>query len=174
MKSILIYVICFLFPPALFAHGPTPQKAKESITINASVDKVWSLARQFDGIAAWHPDLIKSEGDGKNQSGGVRRLTFRNAETLSEELDYYNEAEHEYSYRLKTENTKAFPLSSYSIELKVAPAENASHSLVTWKGRYYRGDTANNPPDQLNDAAAVTAMTQFIKNGLLGLKAKFE
>lgn len=156
------------------AHGPTPQKTKESITLNAPVAKVWAVIKGFGAIADWHPDLKKSEGDGNNQSGGKRTLTFQNGETLVEELDYYNDAEHEYSYRLKTENTKAFPTSSHTVEIKVVHGDAADTSVVTLKSRFYRGDTGNTPPDNLNDEAAVKAMTQFFKNGLNGLKSKVE
>jgi mxaD protein len=165
-------MFCLTLPA--FAHGPTPQKAKESITINAPIAKVWAAVKQFDDIANWHPDLKKSEGDGNNQSGGIRTLTFKNDASLVEELDYYNEQEHEYSYRLKTENTAALPTSSHSVELKVVHGDAADTSLVTIKSRFYRGDTGNTPPANLNDEAAVTAMTQFFKNSLSGLKSKLE
>ena len=152
----------------------TAQKAIESITIHAPVAKVWLFLKDFDGIANWHPDLKSSEGDGKNEPNGKRALVFQNGESLVEELDHYNEQEHEYSYRLKTENTNAFPTSSYSIQIKVVHGDSAESSLVTLKSRFYRGDTGNAPPENLNDEAAVKAMTQYFKNGLEGLKSKFE
>jgi mxaD protein len=174
MRTILLSLaICCSTLPA-YAHGPTPQKAKESITINAPVAKVWAAVKQFDDIANWHPELKKSEGDGDNQSGGIRTLTFKNDASLVEELDYYNEQEHEYSYRLKTENTNALPTSSHSVELKVVYGDAADTSVVTFKSRFYRGDTGNTPPANLSDEAAVKAMTQFFKNGLEGLKSKVE
>ena len=174
MRTILLSLTMFCLTLPAFAHGPTPQKAKESITINAPIAKVWAAVKQFDDIANWHPDLKKSEGDGNNQSGGIRTLTFKNDASLVEELDYYNEQEHEYSYRLKTENTAALPTSSHSVELKVVHGDAADTSLVTIKSRFYRGDTGNTPPANLNDEAAVTAMTQFFKNSLSGLKSKLE
>jgi len=174
MRKIILSLAALCLTIPAYAHGPTPQKAKESITINAPVTKVWATVNQFDNIATWHPDLKKSEGDGKNQSGGLRTLTFKNDATLVEELDYYNEAEHEYSYRLKTENTAALPTSSHSVELKVTHGESADSSIVTIKSRFYRGDTGNTPPENLNDEAAVKAMTQFFKNGLNSLKTKLE
>ncbi len=174
MRTILLSLTMFCLTLPAFAHGPTPQKAKESITINAPIAKVWAAVKQFDDIANWHPDLKKSEGDGNNQSGGIRTLTFKNDASLVEELDYYNEPEHEYSYRLKTENTAALPTSSHSVELKVVHGDAADTSLVTIKSRFYRGDTGNTPPANLNDEAAVTAMTQFFKNSLSGLKSKLE
>lgn len=173
MRNLLLAALIGFTLPA-HAHGPTPQKAKESIAIHAPVGVVWSAVKQFDDIGNWHPDLKASEGDGNNQSGGTRKLTFKNGESLVEELDYYNDAEHEYSYRLKTENVKALPTSSHTVDLKVAAGEGADSSVVTLKSRFYRGDTGNTPPDNLNDEAAVKAMTQFFKNGLSGLKAKLE
>ena len=47
-------------------------------------------------------------------------------------------------------------------------------SEVTWTSRFYRADTINFPPENLNDEAAVKAMTEFMQGGLQGLKAKVE
>lgn len=162
------------FPSLLLAHGPTPQKAKESITINVPADKVWDVVKQFDGIANWHSDIKNSTGDGKHESGGMRTLTFENGEQLVDELDFYSDKDHEYSYRLKTENVKALPTSSYSVSVLVAPGNAANTSIVTFKSRFYRGDTGNTPPENLNDEAAVKAMNSFFRNGLSSLKQKLE
>jgi mxaD protein len=175
MKLISIILLSILlFPLSTFAHGPTPQKAKETIIINAPIDTVWNAIKQFDAITSWHPDVKVSKGDGKNESGGIRTITLQNDGQLTEELDYYNDQEHEYSYRLKTENVKAFPISSYSITVQVKAGDDANHSEVLLKSRFYRGDTGNSPPENLNDEAAVNAMNQFFKNGLAGLKQKLE
>lgn len=175
MKFLPLAILGFLlFPLNASAHGPTPQKAKEIITINAPVAKVWEQVKQFDAISTWHADVKTSTGDGKLESGGIRTLTMQHGEQLVEELDYYNEKEHEYSYRLKTENVKALPVSSYSIELQVKAAADGNSSEVLLKSRFYRGDTGNTPPENLSDAAAVEAMTKFFKNGLASLKQAVE
>ncbi len=175
MKQLLIILFNFLiFPVAALAHGPTPQKAKESITIEAPADKVWDAVKQFGSIADWHDDVQKSEGDDKHESGGKRTLTFTDGEQLVDELDYYSDENREYSYRLNKENVKALPVSSYSIELQVTPGGNDSSSIVTLKSRFYRGDTGNTPPEHLSDEAAVKAMTQYFKNGLASLKKHVE
>ncbi len=170
----IITLSLLIFPIASFAHGPTPQKASESITINAPVDVVWNAIKQFDAIAGWHPDVKASSGDGKNASDGVRTLTLQNDQQLVDSLDFYSDKDHEYNYRLKTENVAAFPVSSYTINLHVTAGDNANTSIVSLKSRFYRGDTGNTPPDNLNDAAAVKAMNAFFKNGLVGLKQKLE
>lgn len=174
MKRLTIFLACLaLLPFAASAHGPTPQKALETLVINASPDAVWEAVKKFDAIADWHPDVKASRGDGKLASGGTRTLTLGGGE-VTEELDYYSDKDREYSYRLKAENVAAFPTSSYSMELQVKPGDSEGSALVTWKGRFYRGDTGNTPPESLNDAAAVNAVGAFLKNGLAGLKAKLE
>jgi len=170
----LLLLSFLLFPVTSLAHGPTPQKAKESVIINAPVDAVWNVIKQFDAIASWHPDVKASSGDGKNASDGIRTLTLKNDGQLVESLDYYSDKDHEYNYRLKTENVTVFPVSSYTTNLLVTAGDDANTSVVTLKSRFYRGDTGNTPPESLNDAAAVKAMNAFFKNGLTGLKQKLE
>ncbi len=163
-----------LFPVTSLAHGSTPQKAKESIIINASVETVWNAIKQFDAIASWHPDVKASSGDGKNASDGIRAITLQNDGQLVESLDFYSDKDHEYNYRLKVENVTAFPVGSYTTNLQITAGADANTSVVTLKSRFYRGDSGNTPPENLNDAAAVKAMNAFFKNGLMGLKQKLE
>jgi mxaD protein len=175
MKILSVTILCALLCPlSAFAHGPTPQKAKETVVINATVDTVWNAIKDFGAIADWHPDVKSSKGDGKHESGGTRTITLQNDGQLVEELDFYSDESHEYSYRLKTENVKAFPTSSYSISMQVKAGADADHSEVTLKSRFYRADTGNSPPENLNDETAVAAMNLFFKNGLAELKQKIE
>ncbi|MFI3199556.1 MAG: SRPBCC family protein [Methylococcaceae bacterium] len=170
----LLLLNILLFPVTSIAHGPTPQKGLESITINAPVVAVWDVIKQFDAIASWHPDVKAGSGDGKNASDGIRTITLKNEGQLVESLDYYSDKDHEYNYRLKTENVTAFPVSSYTTNIQVKAGSDANTSVVTFKSRFYRGDTGNAAPDNLNDAAAVKAMDNFFRNGLAGLKQKLE
>jgi len=175
MNRLTLVLLSFLsFPAVSLAHGPTPQKANESITINVPVDAVWNAIKQFDAIASWHPDIKASSGDGKNASDGIRTITLQNDGQLVESLDFYSDKDHEYNYRLKVENVKAFPVGSYTANIQVTAGSDANTSVVTLKSRFYRGDSGNTPPENLNDAAAVKAMNAFFKNGLAGLKQKLE
>ena len=56
-----------------------------------------------------------------------------------------------YDYRMLNPNVKALPVNSYSATLTVTPKDGGSE--VEWYGRFYRGDTGNEPPDDLNDEA---------------------
>ncbi len=165
--------ILLLFSTLLMAHGPTPKKADHSIEINASTDKVWAQLKAFDGMAEWHPLVTESSGDGSHTAGVSQRTLILKKGQLIEELTEYLDAEQEYSYRLAKEDTDIFPVSSYRATLKVKSL-SVDKSSVQWKGRFYRGDTGNTPPENLNDEAAIQAMDEFFTKGLQGLKNKIE
>lgn len=155
------------------AHGPSPQRIDESILIDATPDEVWAVAGDFGGIAAWHPQVEASASDDGNAQGAVRSLTLAGGE-LREALDWHDDQDTLYTYRLDAENTDALPVSSYSFTLTVRPDDGGSGAQVQWRGNYYRGDTGNEPPESLSDAAAIEAVTAFVEQGLEGLKAAVE
>jgi mxaD protein len=154
------------------AHGPTPQKAEETIKINAPPDTVWAVLRDFGGFASWNTAVKISQGEGGNAAGATRTITLKNEGQLVEGLDEVNEAERYIAYRLSKEDIDVFPVSFYSATIGVKP--DGDGSVVTWSGRFYRADTSNFPPENHSDEAAVKAMTEFFKEGLAGLKAKLE
>ncbi len=158
-------------PPPASAHGPTPQKAEEKITIAAPPAAVWKAVQNFADLAAWHPGVERSTGG--NEPGAEREVTLKSGGVIVDGLDEFNAGEMFYRYRLAKENVAAFPVSSYFAKLAVKPADGGG-SEVEWMGRFYRGDTSNFPPENLNDEAAKAAMDKFFREGLDGLKAKLE
>ncbi|QFR33763.1 SRPBCC family protein [Ancylobacter sp. TS-1] len=151
------------------AHGPTPQRADESIVVEAPADQVWKLVSSFGGIGDWNPLVKKVAFTGGDAAGAERTLTLAKGE-ITEGLDEVDPAAKRISYRLLKENVEAIPVSFYTATIEVKPSGGGSE--VAWSARFYRADTTNEPPEELNDAAAIAAMTDFIKQGLEGLKAK--
>jgi len=170
--SVLAAVAVVLATPSL-AHGPTPLKVDETVTIAANPQKVWALAGSFGAIAKWHPDIKSVQATGGDALGGERILTFQSGATLKESLDEFDSNALKYSYRMFEPNLDALPVSSYSMTLAVRPVSSGG-SEVEWYGRVYRGDTGNEPPDNLNDDAARQAVGNFLRKGLQALKAKLE
>lgn len=154
------------------AHGPTPQKAEAKAAVAAAPDAVWKIAGDFAGIGAWHPMVKAVRAKGGNTAGAERVLVLEKGE-ITDGLDDVDTAQRSLSWRLNTENVEALPVSFYTITLSVNDA-GAGKSEVVMAGRFYRGDTSNFPPDELNDEAAVAAMTAFFEAGVNGLKAKAE
>lgn len=154
------------------AHGPTPQKAEAKATVAATPDAVWKIAGDFAGIGGWHPMVKAVRAKGGNAAGAERVLVLEKGE-ITDGLDDVDAAQRSLSWRLNTENVEALPVSFYTITLSVNDA-GGGKSEVVMAGRFYRGDTSNFPPDELNDEAAVAAMTAFFEAGVNGLKAKAE
>ncbi len=167
-------VACFawLALPAA-AHGPTPQKVIETITIAAPPEKVWDAVKDFASLAAWNPLVESSEGRGGNEAGGERDVVLKSGGKLVDSLDEYAADSMSYSYRLATPDVEAFPVSFYSATLAVKPGGDGG-SEVEWDSRLYRADTGNFPSETQNDQAAIEAMSNFIKAGLENLKKTLE
>lgn len=155
-----------------FAHGPTPQKINQSITIQAPPEAVWKVVGDFGAIARWHPDVAKAEASGGNVEGTTRTVTLKAGGTLSEGLDEWKADARTYTYRMSDPDLTALPVSSYSATLTVTP--DGQGAKVSWIGRFYRGDTGNEPPENLSDEAGRTAMNRYVSDGLKGLKAAVE
>ncbi len=153
---------------SVFAHGPTPQRVDEQIIIDADVATVWQQVMAFDQLDKWHPAVESIT----MQDGSTRIVKLKSGGEITESLDESDAERHYIGYRLLTENVEAMPVSFYTIGIEVEAADKGSQ--VIWSGRFYRADTGNFPPENLNDEAAVKAMTEFATSGLEGLKASLE
>ncbi|GEP07077.1 SRPBCC family protein [Methylobacterium oxalidis] len=172
MRRFLTMLPLALAATAALAHGPTPQKVEQTVTVAASPAAVWKVLGDFSGIGTWHPDVAGSEGSGGNREGATRKVTLRNGGTLDEGLDEWKAEAMTYSYRMGEPDLKALPVSSYSATVTVVP--DGAGAKVSWIGRFYRGDTGNEPPEELSDEAGRRAMNRYFADGLKGLKAKVE
>ncbi|BCX89260.1 mxaD protein [Methylomarinovum tepidoasis] len=161
--------ICLLAGQAQ-AHGPTPQKSDAAITMKAPLKKVWQAIKEPTAICRWHPSIDRCDYDADKQE---RVFYLQSGERFSEAILEVNEANHTVYLRQGEANVKALPVSSYSTRIQVE--DNGDGTVtVRWRGRYYRGDTGNFPPQHLNDEAAVKAMNAWIEKGLKGLKNAVE
>ena len=159
-----------LATPAL-AHGPTRQKAEESVTVNAPPDKVWAVIANFHDMS-WDPLVASTTGSGDNTLQSFRTLKLKSGGELSDDLEEYDPKGMTYATFLPHNDPKILPVTNLSTHLTVEPAPGGK-SLVTWRAAFYRGDPNGNPPPDLNDDAAKAAMHTFMKGGLAGLTAKF-
>ena len=155
------------------AHGPTRQKVRESIEINAPPAKVWAVIGNFQDMS-WLPPVSKTEGDKGNEIGATRRLTLTPEATVDEELYKYDAGMMTYSYRINAVDVKVLPVTNYSSTITVAPAADGKGSVVEWAGAFYRGFPNNDPPPELSDEAATKAVSGLYRSGLDALKKKVE
>lgn len=157
-------------PVTAEAHGPTRQKVTETIEINAPADKVWAVVGNFQDMS-WHPAVEKTEGEGGNEAGAKRVLTLGPDALIKETLNKYEDGK-VYAYEITDVDVKVLPVKNYSARITVEEADGKT--TVTWRGAFYRGYLNNDPPEELNDATAIKAVTGVFKSGLEALKAKVE
>lgn len=186
MKKIYLGVslLLFFFSALTYAHGPVRQKTEEEVVINASADKVWSIIKDY-GDMSWHPGIQSVTNKNGNKKGSVRVLTLKDGGTITEELKKYDEAKMSYAYKI-TEMSTAKSITHAGVEEKVPvlPVDNYAASIdveaqgekskVNWKAAYYRAYMNNNPPEEMNEEAANTAVTAVLKQGLANLKTLAE
>ncbi|MGY3589573.1 hypothetical protein ACVIGB_001549 [Bradyrhizobium sp. USDA 4341] len=157
---------------AAWAHGPTRQKVRESIEIDAPQAKVWAVIGNFQDMS-WLAGVAKTDGEKGNEIGATRRLTLAPGITIDEELYKYEPEMMSYSYRITAVDVKVLPVTNYSSTLSVSPAPGGKAKLE-WAGAFYRGFPNNDPPPELNDEAAVKAVSELYRGGLAALKKKIE
>lgn len=160
-----------LFPTLASAHGPTRQKATETVEINAPADKVWAVIGNFQDMS-WHPAVAKLEGSGGNDANATRTLTLTSGGTIEEKLLQNDPAKKTYKYEITKVDPKVLPVNNYSSTLSVKG--EGDKSTVEWKGAFYRGFMNNDPPPELSDEAAVKAVKGVYRGGLDALKQKVE
>lgn len=186
MKKISLFISLALvfFASAATAHGPVRGKMTATVTIDASAAKVWEVISNYDDMS-WHPAIEKVEADNGNDKGSVRVLTLKGGGTITEELKKHDDAKMSYKYKIidlssvktiqhagQDENVPVLPVENYQATLTVK--EKAGKSIVTWVATYYRGYVNNNPPEELNEKAADTAVSAVLTTGLNSLVQRFE
>jgi mxaD protein len=167
--SLSLYAIfCMCQPPTALAHGASPKKIEEKIEVAAKPEAVWKLIADFANISSWNPAVVSSVAASDPDQGTERILTLKSGGKITDAQTDYDAKKMTYSYRRVDDNVKVFPVSFYSATITVTPT--ATGSEVDWIGRFYRGDTSNEPPPGLDDPDAIKAMTDFFEAGLKNLK----
>lgn len=162
-------------PSLALAHGPTRQKVTVTAEVAASPEEVWEVIGNFQDLT-WHPAVVSQTGEGGNEIDATRvlHLSDQGADgpVISEVLYKYDAAKMTYSYRITEVAVEVLPVTNYSSHLTVKPLD-AGGSLIEWRGAFYRGYPNNDPPAELNDEAAIAAVTGVYQAGLDALVERF-
>jgi|TARA_B110000881_G_scaffold168419_1_gene151796 hypothetical protein len=171
MRKFILALTALAFSMSVFAHGPTPQKVQESVTVNVSIDKAWALVKDFGAINKWHPAVkdIKIEKRGEDT---YRILTLESGDKLEEKFRSIDEG----LKKIKWEITKGnVPFSDFNTYIIVSKGANANESIIQWTARFYRTYKLNPPiPEGQDDATAKAAVQGIVDNGIAGLKKTLE
>ncbi|RRO18377.1 SRPBCC family protein [Saccharopolyspora rhizosphaerae] len=103
-----------------------------SAVIEAPVEKVWEVVRDFNGLPAWHPAIGSSEIEGGLDAaavGCVRRLALGDGGEVRERLVALDDVARSYTYEFVT---SPFPVRSYRSTIHVVPVTESGHTFVEW------------------------------------------
>ena len=170
LKLLFVAVFINMSISDILSHGPTRQKLKESITINAKPEEVWNVIKDFGKIDSWHPSISKVESDGKNRT---IYYSPRNNTPIKQKLENYNPEKMMYKTSITEVDIKNFPVNTYTANISVKKNDDGT-STVLWKAAFYRAYVNNDPPPELNEAAAIKVVTEFFQAGLSNLKSTLE
>lgn len=174
-NSVLLFAMAaFAVAVPAAAHGPSRQKVTETVEIAAPPDAVWARVGHF-GDMSWHPAVAATEATQGDEVGSIRVLSLGapDGPTITEELYKYDAVKMTYSYRINEVDVSVLPVTNYSSHIAVKPGAEGG-STVEWRGAFYRGFPNNDPPPELNDEAAVKAVTDIYRTGLDALKRDVE
>lgn len=106
-------------------------RAYASAVITAPADEVWAFVRDFDGLAAWIPEVATSSLDVGTAAevGAVRRLTLGDGGLVVERLLVLDDPGRSYTYSILE---SPFAVRSYVSTIRVAPVTDTGAAFVEW------------------------------------------
>ncbi len=113
-----------------------PISVSRSAVIDAPVDRVWALLRDFNGHDRWHPAVAESAIDGGRPSdavGAVRRFRLVSGERLAERLLTLSDRARRFSYAITETEV---PLADYTAHLELRPITDGNRTLWRWWSRF--------------------------------------
>ena len=172
-RLFLAAAACTLMPSIALAHGPTRQKITVIAEVAADPTEVWSVVGGFQDMS-WHPAVFATKGEGGNEIDATRVLVVseEGGPTIDEILYKYSDEKMSYSYRITAVEVDVLPVTNYSSHLTVKTRDGGG-SIIEWRGAFYRGYPNNDPPEDLNDEAAIKAVTGVYELGLDALVERF-
>jgi hypothetical protein len=107
-----------------------------STIIDAPVDRLWSVLRDFNGHDRWHPVVARSEIERAyppDRVGCIRRFQLRDGSELREQLLTLSDLEMTFSYCLLD---TPIPLFNYVAHVRLLPVTDGNRSFWHWESRF--------------------------------------
>ena len=111
-------------------------KIVTSTIIDAPVEAVWEVVRDFNGHDRWHPavaDSVMERGAPTDKVGGVRRFHLADGSELREQLLALDDAEMTMSYCLLD---TPVPLLNYVAHCRLLPVTDGDMTFWHWESRF--------------------------------------
>lgn len=107
-------------------------KAYASAVIDAPVDAVWKVVRDFDGLPNWHPAIARSEIEGgqpADRVGCVRSFYLVDGTHVRERLLSLDDTARCFTYNFEK---PAFPVENYMARIELTPVTDGDRTFAQW------------------------------------------
>jgi hypothetical protein len=111
-------------------------KVVKSTILEAPVETVWEVLRDFNGHDEWHPivaDSVIERGWPSDRVGCVRRFHLQDGSELRELLLTLSDADMAFSYCLLD---TPVPLLNYVAHVRLAPVTDGDMTFWHWESRF--------------------------------------
>lgn len=119
-------------------------KVCQSTIIDAPIDEVWAILRDFNGHDRWHPAIAFSEiegGEPVDAVGSVRHFRLKDGGELREQLLALSDKDRRLSYCLLE---APLPLMGYVASVRLKPVTDGNATFWEWRSEF-------NPPAHRRD-----------------------
>jgi NADPH:quinone reductase-like Zn-dependent oxidoreductase len=135
-----------------------------SAVIDAPIERVWGVLRDFNSHTAWHPVVAESEienGEPSDQVGCVRRFTLRDGNRIREQLLALSDRDHISTYCILDASV---PLRRYVATLQLKRVTDGERTFWHWQS------TFDAPPGRERELADMVGAGVY-DGGFAGLRA---
>ena len=138
-------------------------KVTRSAVIDAPIERVWTVLRDFNSHTAWHPVVAESEiegGERSDQVGCVRRFTLRDGNRVREQLLALSDRDHISTYCILDASV---PLRRYVATVQLKRVTDGERTFWHWQS------TFDTPPGRERELADMVG-TDVYEGGFAGLR----
>jgi len=136
-----------------------------SSVINAPVEEVWAITRDFDGLPLWHPAVIKSfieEDYPADKVGCIRNFALVTGETVRECLVTLCDINRICRYTLLD---GPLPMRDYVATFQLTPVTDGNLTFVDWQAGFFT--------DAVEAESTTRRIEEIFQEGFDALKQRF-
>ncbi len=111
-------------------------EVRRSTVIDAPIEEVWRILRDFNGHDRWHPAVATSQltsADYTDQVGCVRDFRLTGGERVTEQLLSLSDKTHSFSYAIVESDV---PLRDYVAHVDLKPVTDGHRTFWNWRSKF--------------------------------------
>ena len=112
----------------------------QSAVIDAPIDRVWAVLRDFNSHGRWHPAVARSRMENDvagDVVGGVRRFSLSDGAELREQLLSHSDREYTFTYCILD---SPLPLFDYMATVRLKPVTDGNQTFWDWRSQFRAPD----------------------------------